>query len=246
MEASMRKLISLALTLGLLAAAGAALWLDAGAVGASPLFAVSETPTASSTPTRTATPSPTATRTPTATDTATAGPQIGDPLISKVANLQRASAGAAVQYTIVVSNANSSALNNVVVTDTLPATFDMLTATTTQGTFLFATDTRLLTFTLGPMQPGQVVTIIIQGRLNNQVQPPNPVRNVATVCDDANHCAHSASALTTIPGSLPVTGEGPGPNEILVMVLAGLVSLVLLAGLGLAGWRVWRRSTVRR
>jgi len=242
----MRKLISLALTLGLLAAAGVALWLDAGAVAASPLFAVTETPTASSTPRPTPTPSPTSTATPTATETATAGPRIGDPLISKVANLRQAGAGAALQYMIVVSNSNSSAFNNVVVTDTLPASFDMLSATTVQGTFLFVTDTRILTFTLGVMQPGQVITIIIQGRLNNKVQPPNPVKNVAIVCDDANHCAQSASAVTTIPGSLPVTGEGPGPNEILVMVLAALVSLVLLAALGLGGWRVWRRSTVRR
>ncbi len=231
----MRKII-----IGLPAAVLLALWLlrPGSPTSASPLLAVTETPTsapptATATVPATATPAATATSVPGATPTAavTVVPVQSDPLITKRVDLAQAVVGDRVQYTIVVLNPNSVAVPNVVVTDTLSPLLDYLQAATTAGTLTYDPASRTLTVDIGSLAPGQEVTITVRARVNELGQPPDLIANTAFVSGVSGPQSSSVVTTQLIPDALPQAGEGPGPRE-----WAGLIGFGALALL--AGWAV--------
>jgi uncharacterized repeat protein (TIGR01451 family) len=177
--------------------------------------------------------------TPLPTPTSTPAHIVVDPLITKLVDLQRAQVGDPVQFTIVVTNPNTIDIKSVIVTDPLPAEVDFESATTTQGTYTYDQPSHTLTFNLNTMPAGEVIMIVIHTRVNALGQPPDVFSNAARVSHDGQCCAVASNTVSVqlIPGALPATGNGPGPIEILLMIIAGLTGAALAV---LAGWLTLR------
>lgn len=214
------------------------------------------TPTATGptpTPTNTATgptPTPTATGpTPTPTNTAT-GPTptlppgitppvtVADPSLQKSSSVEQAVVGEEIKFFITVSNPNAIAIDDVVITDPLPVQVDYVTATTTQGALAYDPATRTVTVNIGAMSANQVVTIIIEVRVNELGQPPAVIQNIAhsNRGDESN-----SDSVNVVPGNLPSAGYGPGPREWLTW-LSGLDLTAALMSLSLGAWLMLRRQ----
>lgn len=216
---------------------------------------VTETPTPTETVTVTATPvitstvvtetpTPTATVTlppvisPTPTVTPTAPPQNPQPTSVPVVNLvkrisqDRVVMGSVVQYELIVSNPNDVAVDDVVVQDALPPQVDYVSATSPVGTVSYDATTRVVTVSLGTLAARQEVTIAIQARVNANAATPSPIINQATIIYGRNRGTGSSNPVTAelVPGSLPETGVGPGPREIVTMsLILGMAALTALA-----------------
>jgi uncharacterized repeat protein (TIGR01451 family) len=213
------------------------------------------TPTATSTTTVTPTLTPTPTATPTATTTGPTltptsplppappptnpppppptdvppppPPALNDPLIAKSASVQTAQVGDPVQFTITVFNPNSVTLPNVVVTDTLPAQLDFVSASVSQGSFTFDAGSHIVTFNVNDLGALQSATLVMQTVVNDKGQPGDVLRNVAVVSVNGQAKGQAEAAVQLIPGLIPVTGLGPRWNEsALIMVLALLAFLL--------------------
>jgi uncharacterized repeat protein (TIGR01451 family) len=169
--------------------------------------------------------------------TATPAPVLFDPIITKLVDVHQARVGDAVHYTLVITNPNSIAISNVVVVDMLPDVLDYLSASSPQGTVTVSGNT--LTFNVGTLAAGQVLTIAIHTRVNSKGQPPNVFINSAHLTwDDGRSVDSNPVSVTVVPATLPATGEGPGLREVANMALAGAAALVLL---GLGGGLIVRR-----
>ena len=209
------------------------------------------TPSATSTVTGTlptVTPSATSTVTgtpPTATPiapTATAFVIVIDPAISKIGDPTLAQPGEAVTFTLTVTNNGNSPAPNVIVTDPVPSIFNVLSATSTQGTFVISGN--LVTFTVGTVTPGQVITLRVLTRVRSDVVPPVIVTNIATLHSNGNdiNTSNNTSVATTriTKGVLPGTGEHPDDRP--VSPLPWLAGAVLLIGVSAYAWRRRRVS----
>jgi uncharacterized repeat protein (TIGR01451 family) len=83
-----------------------------------------------------------------------------DMSITKTASIAAAAPGQTFDYTLVVRNNGPSTATGVTVADTLPASFSLITATSTQGT---CTGTTVITCNVGTMLNGATVTITLHG-----------------------------------------------------------------------------------
>jgi len=199
--------------------------------------------TATPSVTNTAGPSPTASITPTASLTNTAGPSptnnpppptssnngtpsvsVGDPQIVKVADVQLAQPGAIVTFTLIVTNQGTAPAASVVVTDPLPNITTFVSASATQGTY--SSSGNVVTFNVGTVQPGQVITLHIVARINANVTPPIDITNNAAL-DWPGGSRRTGSATVHITrGVLPSTGEHPDDTTSslpLLLISAGVV-----------------------
>ena len=242
----MRKSIFVFYTLVSIGLLGLTLSVFSKPAAASPLLAFTETftPTATDTPLPSVTPTPTntpvtSTSTPTATGvvgpqpTTTPGPVLGDPLITKAVNLIQAQPGDTVIFTLVVTNPNSIDLPNIVVVDPLSALVDFVSATTPQGTFVYDPNAHTLTFDLGTLTSGQVLTMTIHTRVRPDAQPPDQITNAVTLLSGGNPIDESNTTVTgLVPEALPGAGFGPGPVERAMMLLAGILVVMGVVWLG--------------
>ncbi len=202
------------------------------------------TETPSATPTSTViaviTPTPTSTATPPApTVTNTPPPENPQPTAVPVVNLvkrisqDRVVMGSVVQYELVVTNPNDFAIDDVSVQDALPPQVDYISATSPVGTVAYDAATRTLTVTLGTLAAKQEVTIAIQARINANAATPSPIVNQATITYGRTTRTTTTSNQVTaelVPGSLPATGVGPGPREIVTLsLILGMAALTALA-----------------
>ncbi len=197
-------------------------------------------PTPTPTPTNTPTPTPTKTPTPTPTFTPTPNPQAPAPTIAKFADKTLVLPGETVTFTITVTNNSSAPVGNVVVTDPINDPLLLISAAASQGAF--AINANSVTFTIGLVNPAQMVSLTVVTKVRTDVKPPHDVINTATL----NNTGKIASVSVHITaGGLPGTGEHPrddlsiAPISILVLAIA----LALIGGL----WRVvrlpnWRSS----
>jgi uncharacterized repeat protein (TIGR01451 family) len=96
-------------------------------------------------------------------------------------------------YTIVVSNVGDATAEGVVLVDPLPEDLTFLSATTSRGDLCAFAD-GVVTCQLGDLDPGDSVTVTIEGqveilfgRLENEAcaETPTPIRNPRDDCDDA-------------------------------------------------------------
>jgi uncharacterized repeat protein (TIGR01451 family) len=175
-------------------------WAPGGAPSAyaRPLAAL--TPTVEP-PTRTPTPGPTSTPTapprPTVPPTDTPGPintpqpqpsrepetERADPAVTKAASPSEARIGDIVDFAITVTNHGGETADDVVVTDELPDFLDVIEANASKGTI--AISGRTVVTTIGTVAPGEIVTIRIRTRVNEQAQPPGG-RNSVTLVSSNN------------------------------------------------------------
>jgi uncharacterized repeat protein (TIGR01451 family) len=227
---------------------GAALLAQAASpASARPLLAVTETftPTVTNTvpaPTNTL-PAPTATPTvaPTATPISpTPAPVVADPLITKAVNIEQATPGDPAEFVVTVANPNSIEIPNVAVSDPLPALVIFVSAAASQGALTYDAGSHAVTVDIGTLAPGQVVEIRIQTRVSEQAQPPDEIRNVARLLRNGVPAGESGPSITVvIPKTLPAAGEGPGPDEIISMVIVGVAVGILVF---IIVWIILRRN----
>ncbi len=236
---------------GLIATAllGFILLPGATAAAADGPLAVTETPTTPPTetvvpPTETPVP-PTATPTvvsqatvtppaPTATTPPNNPQPTAPPVVSLVKQISqdRVSIGSVVNYTLTVTNPNDTSVDNVTVQDILPAQVDYLSATSPVGTVSYDAATRAVTVVLGALAARQEVQIVIQARVNANASSASPIINQATITYGTTGGGTTSNQVNAelVPGSLPATGVGPGPREIVTLALIlGMAGLTVLA-----------------
>lgn len=237
-----------------------------------PTATPTDTPTGTPpTPTTTSTPSPTATQgpgpseTPTSPPAATPGddgrirrPSLDDFLLQKTANVTQARPGSPVAFSLTATNLGPAAADDVVVVDTLPAEFEFVGASASQGSFTFDAGANAVTFNLGTLGAGQSASMSIQTRIRAGAQPPLTLLNLAnlTFAGGGSSGGSSTSTFITdsggrtwlvsnqsqvrlIPATLPVTGLAPALD------LAGTLLWAALAAATPAGlwWWLRRRQT---
>jgi hypothetical protein len=158
--------------------------------------------------------------------------QVADPEISKFASPELALPGDTVTFTITVTNKGTASATNIVVTDPISDLLILKSATTSQGTAIINGST--VTFTIGTVNPGQVITLIVVTQVKGTVKPPQDVINTASI----NGSGKSASATVRITtGALPATGEHPADSSnsslakitLLIVIILGLVGVILSA-----------------
>ena len=121
---------------------------------------------------------------------------------------------------------------DVVVQDALPAQVDYVSATSPVGTVSYDAATRTVTASLGTLAAHQEVVIAIQARINANAATPSPIINQATIIYGRTRGTGSSNTVTAelVPGSLPETGFGPGPREIVTFsLILGMAALTALA-----------------
>jgi uncharacterized repeat protein (TIGR01451 family) len=182
------------------------------------------------------TPSPAPIVTPTPGDgtgvapTPTPNPNSGplDPFIQKTTDSAIAVPGGTVRFTVTFTNSGNDPVENLVITDEVPAPFNVTGATSTQGTVSINGQT--VTVNVGTVPPGGVITIVIA----TVVQPNargnyvNPAVGVGTI----NGVTYRgvSSVEVSIPG-LPNTGSG---NYNTVSYLSWLILVVMTIILSVA------------
>ena len=191
------------------------------------------------TPTQTATVTPTGavpTVTPTPTNTQPPQPQpTGVPVVNLVKRISetRVAVGSVVRYDLVVTNPNDFAIDDVTVQDALPAQVDYVSATSPVGTVSYDATTRTVTVVLGTLAAKQEVPVAIQARVNGNASSASPIVNQATITYGRTVRTSTTSNQVTaelVPGSLPATGIGPGPREIVTLsLILGMAALTALA-----------------
>ena len=152
-----------------------------------------------------------------------------DLALTKTAPAGPLAAGAALAYTLVVTNNGPLASDGAQVVDTLPAGLNFVSATgcvNNAGTVRCA---------VGPLAVGASRTFTINTTLQSPYNGPKPLVNTATVDapGDTNPGNNNASASTTVTGD---TNNIPTLSEWGMVLLAAL--------LGLMAWR--RPGLLRR
>jgi hypothetical protein len=108
---------------------------------------------------------------------------------------------------------------------------EYIDATATQGTPAFQAGANSINLLIGSLAPGQTVEFVIQVRLSATAAPGSLVTAAASTVQSGLTCRQASGAITITPAGIPVTGIGPGPREIAVMLTA-LLGLAALLGLG--------------
>jgi uncharacterized repeat protein (TIGR01451 family)/LPXTG-motif cell wall-anchored protein len=145
-------------------------------------------------------------------------------VVSKSANPPFAMPGATVTWTIMVSNPGSVPVTNIVVVDDVPAEVEIQNVTSTAGTV--TSNGQVVTFTIGALNPGESVTIVIETRVRDDVNVPFIITNRASITNAENPTPRQSEATVTSVSSLPETGE-----TLWVAPLFGLLALIALAGM---------------
>lgn len=137
-----------------------------------------------------------------------------DLAINKTASVTTLVVGQAFDYTLTITNNGPGTATGVVVTDTLPTAFSLLTATSTQGT---CSGTTTVTCTIGTMLNGATVTVTLHGTAT----APGTLQNTATVA--ANEAESVTTNNSSLAAILVVSGAGaPTLDEygLLLLILA--------------------------
>ena len=149
-----------------------------------------------------------ATSSPTTTNATAPTPAlVADPGLTKTGNTQIGVPGDPITFTLTVTNNGTASALNVSVLDPLPNPLIFVSASASQGTFNASGNT--VTFAVGTVNPGQLVTLTIVARISPQATPPNNLINVATLHDQHGNQRMASASLHITAGNLPSTGEHP-------------------------------------
>lgn len=104
-----------------------------------------------------------------------------DPALVKNGTPDEAAVGEIVTFTITATNNSTTRITGVVVTDVLPVYLDFISASTSAGTYTFDAGTNTVTFNIGTMLAGEVVTMTVQTRVNSAAPSPGTINNRAVM-----------------------------------------------------------------
>ncbi|MBN1286949.1 MAG: DUF11 domain-containing protein [Anaerolineae bacterium] len=131
-----------------------------------------------------------------------------DPHITKAVDLASARIGDQVTFFIEVYNNGTLPVDGVVVSDPIPAILDILNVTTTRGTVNIVGNT--VEVSIGTLNPGDRVSIVITTRVNQSAVAGDTARNTAYLSDAGGGIWPSNTTDTLIElgvGELPETGK---------------------------------------
>jgi uncharacterized repeat protein (TIGR01451 family) len=141
--------------------------------------------------------------------------------------------GELVVFTATVKNPHQNVLSGVIVTETLSSLIEYQGATATKGQPVYDSQTRVVTLDIGTLAAGQSVVLVVTGRVSAQAKALNQVTSITQVCQAGGCCSTAGATANVIPAGIPVTGDGPGGQEISVILLAALgAAMVMLSGVG--------------
>ena len=176
---------------------------------------------------------------PTAVPTQIGSIVIVDPVIVKLVNPALALPGELVTYTLTVTNPSSAPATAVVVSDTVPAVLQIISATATQGTFTISG--QVVIFNVGTVNPGQVVTLTVTARLRDDAPAPSDVTNTGELRHQTGNPRTSSAVLRVTRGRLPATGLPPAEPSRAAEAFGLLIAGVLLIASGALLWSRLRR-----
>jgi uncharacterized repeat protein (TIGR01451 family) len=176
---------------------------------------------------------------PTAVPTQIGSIVVVDPVIVKLVDPALALPGELVTYTLTVTNPSSAPATAVVVSDTVPAVLQIISATATQGTFTISG--QVVIFNVGTVNPGQVVTLTVTARLRDDAPAPSDVTNTGELRHQTGNPRTSSAVLRVTRGRLPATGLPPAEPSRAAEALGLLIAGVLLIASGALLWLRLRR-----
>ncbi|PYQ27173.1 MAG: hypothetical protein DMF56_21685 [Acidobacteria bacterium] len=141
-----------------------------------------------------------------------------DLALTKTANVTLVQIGQPFDYTLTLHNNGPGTATGVVMTDSLPANFQLQTVTSTQGT---CSGTTTVTCTIGTMLNGATVTITIHGTATHA----GTLMNTATAA--ANE-TETITANNTSSVAVVVSGDGPTLSPLSLMLLALMLTAVAI------------------
>lgn len=153
--------------------------------------------------------------TPIPSGTQIAGGGFSSPSISKTVDRPFASPGDTVTFTIFVSNPNGTVANNVVLTDTIPSAFEVVSASASRGSP--SVNDQQVTLNIGTLNPGESLTVTILTRVRAGVGG-GAVSNLAIL---SGGLTGQASVTVVIVSALPALGEEPWWRMLLLASIAG-------------------------
>ncbi|PJF41034.1 MAG: DUF11 domain-containing protein [Chloroflexi bacterium] len=146
-----------------------------------------------------------------------------NPFISKQADPPFALPGEDVTFAFTVSNPNPFDVTNIIATDNVPASLQVLNASAPSGNVTVNGQT--VTFTQASLASGASVTITVNTRVSDDIEPPFILIN--EVCGNYEGAAEvCATATVTSVSALPATGETPfwrTPLLIVLVITAGII-----------------------
>jgi len=153
---------------------------------------------------------------------------VGDPIIAKHSDVTLAQPGSPVHFTLTVTNIGTAPALGVIVTDVVPSPLILQSAAATQGTFSVNQATNTVTFNIGTVNPGQLVTLTVNTLVSPSAKPPIDITNTATLNDNQGHTSSSSAPIHVTVGGLPATGEHPvnnipAPGVWIALLLAAIV-----------------------
>lgn len=153
---------------------------------------------------------------------------IADPEITKRGDQTLALPGDSVTFTLTVTNAGNSAAPNVTVSDPLPDPLIVISAAQTQGTHTTSGNT--VTFAVGTVNPGQVITLTVVSRVRGNAVTPMDIINTATLSWPGGPPRSGNAIIRITRATLPSTGEHPDNAS---MSAWWIVSAIGAIGVGL-------------
>ena len=168
-----------------------------------------------------------------------------DPFINKTGDPNLVLPGEQVVFTLTVGNNGTAPATNVIVIDPVPDPFVVQSATTTQGTYVI--DGNTVTFYIGTVQPGQIVTLTIVTLVSDDIDPNGQLDwiNIGTLtyAEDVNNILTDDARVSLLATSLPSTGYAPSQpakdHKAFALIVIASMSVTLL---GLLGGVVLRRN----
>ena len=215
-----------------------------------PTTTPTETSTATSTSTSTATPTvtgtpPTATPSPTFTMTPTVVPAA---TLSVSVSPSQAKVNETLTFTIKVGNTGTVATTSNIVVDSFPTYIDVLSVTTSHGTITKLTHS--FNALLGDVEPGAVITISAEVRVNSTLTRSETLTNVVTLSYNAAASLSASVQYKVVFSTLPGTGQLPlnwrearvRPSSIVPSILLMCFGGILL---GMLAWSKGRPQKVK-
>ena len=139
---------------------------------------------------------------------------LSDLRLSKTDSVDPVMPGESLVYTIVASNAGPSTVTNVVVADTVPSVFSILSALSSAGTVTTVSNT--VTVTSSTLATAQVIQVVITVRAAGGVGTITNTATVTGIADGSNTLSESAVQATTIAGNIRGDMDGDGFGDIVL------------------------------